>query len=69
LAKFEAIKNGTNELKEIVYKEIIEYNIDLEQIEITKIAFGIILINHSRGKMANKQNIVIHFEVQQLVTY
>jgi len=54
LAKFEAIKNGTNELKEIVYKEVIEYNIDLEQIEITKIAFGIILINHSRGKMANK---------------
>ncbi len=54
MAKFEAIKNGTNELKEIVYKEIIEYNIDLEQIEITKIAFGIILINHSCGKMANK---------------
>jgi hypothetical protein len=61
LAKFEAIKNGTNELKEIVYEEIIEYNIDLEQIEITKIVFGIILIN--------KQNIVVHFQVQQLVTY
>ncbi len=61
MAKFEAIKNGTNELKEIVYEEIIEYNIDLEQIEITKIVFGIILIN--------KQNIVVHFQVQQLVTY
>jgi len=69
LAKFEAIKNGTNELKDIVYEEIIEYNIDLEQIEITKIVFGIILINHSRGKMANKQKIVVHFQVQQLVTY